>query len=1093
MKTIFKLRWILITVWVAALVALVLTAPDMGQLVRDKANYDLPDEYSSSVAADLQKELEGADSGDTYIAVFHRDQPLTEKNMSAIENTMNRVRDQQDRLHITGITDSFENGDLEKRLLSENKHTLIAMLRIDQVKGQTTGDLRKPIDREIQTDGIETYLTGSPLIVDDMSQAAQDGLHKTEGITVIFILVVLVLVFRSAIAPFVPLVTVGASYVAAQAVVSFMVRYFNFPVSNFTQIFMVVVMFGIGTDYCILLMSRFKEELAATGYDKRQATMNTFRTAGKTVLQSGTPVFIAFMALSFVQFSVYKSAVAVGVGIIFLLLAIFTLLPVFMISLGSKLFWPMNSRIRQSKSRIWASAGHLAFTRPIIALLIIGIFTIPPIIAYGGQLSFNSPEDIPDKYMSKQGFNVVSKDFGPGNISPTTIYLKNDDNMRTTDYVALMEKISADLSTVPHVDSVLSVSRPLGDRLNDIYVNNQADKMKNGLNRASSGLGTIGHDLNDASRQIDASQPKLDSAISDVDRLQSGTQQTADGVGRMQDALKQITDGIHSGSAGTAEIRNHVAAARGQLKELQSGEAQIQQGYQEIAANLEKISDQLNQFSSAGQTHPAIDTSQLEKLMGSIQTTMKTLNDQDIPGYMATHTDWKQDPAFLKILSDLQQLEKLNQLPATLQDIEKEAQSQILQQTKNAETQINELNHGIRQLADAMNRLNAESEKVSGGLDQFHKGLSQLDTGLSQLESGLNRAGDGQDQVIAGIPQVTGALDQIASGQDQIKAGFGQVRGQMGTLSDGLSQGSEGAGKIRNGINSANQVVTDWSKLSYSQSGIYVPQSIFDNSDFNKSLDTYISEDGKVASIQVISTLDPYANQSFGYFNELKDEISSSLKGTKLENAKIGIGGVASGNADTQQMSEEDYTRVVIFVLIGVFMALVVVLRSLTMPLYLMASLLLTYFASLGFGELIFTKIFDYSGLSWVAPFFTFIVLMALGIDYSIFLMTRFNEYAQRSIRERMLLTLWHMGGVIFSAVIILGGTFAAMLPSGMLSLIEIASIVVIGLLLYAFIVLPLFVPVMVKLFGRGNWWPFYSGRSEKMLHSDTHSVTSDN
>lgn len=67
------------------------------------------------------------------------------------------------------------------------------------------------------------------------------------------------------------------------------------------------------------------------------------------------------------------------------------------------------------------------------------------------------------------------------------------------------------------------------------------------------------------------------------------------------------------------------------------------------------------------------------------------------------------------------------------------------------------------------------------------------------------------------------------------------------------------------------------------------------------------------------------------------------------------------------------------------------------------------------------------------------------------------------------------------------------MLPSGMLSLIEIASIVVIGLLLYAFIVLPLFVPVMVKLFGRGNWWPFYSGKSEKMLHSDTHSVTSDN
>lgn len=71
------------------------------------------------------------------------------------------------------------------------------------------------------------------------------------------------------------------------------------------------------------------------------------------------------------------------------------------------------------------------------------------------------------------------------------------------------------------------------------------------------------------------------------------------------------------------------------------------------------------------------------------------------------------------------------------------------------------------------------------------------------------------------------------------------------------------------------------------------------------------------------------------------------------------------------------------------------------------------------------------------------------------------------------------MGGVIFSAVIILGGTFAAMMPAGVLSLLEIATVVLIGLVLYAVVILPLFVPVMVKLFGRGNWWPFITRKGD--------------
>ena len=91
-------------------------------------------------------------------------------------------------------------------------------------------------------------------------------------------------------------------------------------------------------------------------------------------------------------------------------------------------------------------------------------------------------------------------------------------------------------------------------------------------------------------------------------------------------------------------------------------------------------------------------------------------------------------------------------------------------------------------------------------------------------------------------------------------------------------------------------------------------------------------------------------------------------------------------------------------------------------------------------------NILGYDGLTWVIPFFSFVLLVALGIDYSIFLMDRFNEYKNGFIKDALINAMKNMGTVIISATIILGGTFGAMLPSGVLSLLQIATVVIIGL-----------------------------------------------
>jgi RND superfamily putative drug exporter len=182
-------------------------------------------------------------------------------------------------------------------------------------------------------------------------------------------------------------------------------------------------------------------------------------------------------------------------------------------------------------------------------------------------------------------------------------------------------------------------------------------------------------------------------------------------------------------------------------------------------------------------------------------------------------------------------------------------------------------------------------------------------------------------------------------------------------------------------------------------------------------------------------------------------------------------------NNDLRHITEDDYARTVTLMLIGLVIILVVLFRSLVMPIYLVLSLILTYYMSVAAAEALFVRALDMTGLGWAVPFFAFVMLLALGTDYSIFLMDRFREYRDRSPGEAILSAMKNMGLVIVSAAIILGGTFAAMLPAGVMSILHIAVIVLVGLFLYALIMLPLFIPVMVRLFGAYNWWPFMRRR----------------
>src|SRR5699024_9197415 len=133
------------------------------------------------------------------------------------------------------------------------------------------------------------------------------------------------------------LLTVGISYLVAEGIVSILADTTSFPLSTFTQIFMVSIMFGIGTDYCILIISRFKEEMHAHDSIK-DAVLAAYKASGKTIFYAALAVLIGFSTIGLSQFSLYQSAVAVAVGVFVITIALLTIVPFFLVVLGRKLF-----------------------------------------------------------------------------------------------------------------------------------------------------------------------------------------------------------------------------------------------------------------------------------------------------------------------------------------------------------------------------------------------------------------------------------------------------------------------------------------------------------------------------------------------------------------------------------------------------------------------------------------------------------------------------------------------------------------------------------------------------------------------------------
>jgi RND superfamily putative drug exporter len=226
------------------------------------------------------------------------------------------------------------------------------------------------------------------------------------------------------------------------------------------------------------------------------------------------------------------------------------------------------------------------------------------------------------------------------------------------------------------------------------------------------------------------------------------------------------------------------------------------------------------------------------------------------------------------------------------------------------------------------------------------------------------------------------------------------------------------------------------------------------------------------ALLTVTLARDPFSEKGFADIEPLRDQLRSAGGDAVL------VGGATAEEHDLREAVRSDTLRLVPLVLVVVFAVLVLLLRAIAGPLMLMATVVLSFFAALGLALVVFELFADFPGEDPSYPLFAFIFLVALGIDYNIFLMARVREEAQAMpTKEAMLKGLAVTGGVITSAGIVLAGTFSVLAVLPLVALTQIGITVALGVLLDTFVVRSILVPALTFSLDERTWWPSKLGR----------------
>ena len=483
---------LVIAAWLGLAVALHLIAPRWNDVIRDGDLAYLPHSMPSVRGVQLLSEAFPDERGRSEMAIIV-ERPggrLSTRDLLWSDSLAERFRSEAERLAIADVWNRNTDVVGDKLVSRESKHgqAAVTLLKVQHEFMATANmGLLDEVQRIVSTAradapaGLNVGVTGSAAIGGDMLGAAVESIRNTEWTTVLLVVVILLVVYRAPLMVLVPLVTIGVSLVISLNTLALLTQisrlegfdWWRFKVFATTKIFVVVILFGAGTDFCLFLIARYREELAR-GLSPQAAVAESVSRVGEALVGSALTTICGLAMMFFADFGKFASSgPAIAVCLVITLAACLSLAPALLVIGGKAVFWPFampsaaaqKSTRRSPGERFWNWAAGAILWRP--GLLLIATLLLLAPFAYRGlsvDMTYDFLGELSASRPSVQGTNLARRHFTPGEMAPVTLLVyKPDGSFDQKEGERQIGRLTKTLYDMPGIESVRSLTEPTGD------------------------------------------------------------------------------------------------------------------------------------------------------------------------------------------------------------------------------------------------------------------------------------------------------------------------------------------------------------------------------------------------------------------------------------------------------------------------------------------------------------------------------------------------------------------------------------------------------------------------------------------------------
>jgi RND superfamily putative drug exporter len=475
-RLVLRLRFVFVVGWLAVAGLFGALAPSLSQAGSADETSFLPRDAESLAARQVIAKAFPNDSAPTVaLLVFSRPAGLSEADRAAIEG-------------LRGYFEGSARPDAVLRYVTaEHSPSLASMLRSDDgVIELARLDLNTPsfLPRtNAAIDAIRVHLassgalpaglavqvTGQAGIGRDYLKAIEDGTNRTTVVTIVLVVLVLLLIYRAPLAALAPLITIGSAFLVARGILGFLAQG-GWQLSSVLDSFIVVLVFGVGTDYTIFLISRFREELGRNSAD--EAIRATVSRIGAVITASAATVIVGLASMVAARFGMIQTTgPALAVVIFVTLLAGLTLTPSLLAIFGRRLFWPLEEKTRTATDEghgLWAALARRITARPgLLAGLVLAVLVVPALALPQLKENFDVLNELPSGAESRLGFETLSKHVAEGQLMPLSVLVEvpaaRSSVYGSQDGLSGIAGLEKAIAVLPDVQTVRSVVDPMGE------------------------------------------------------------------------------------------------------------------------------------------------------------------------------------------------------------------------------------------------------------------------------------------------------------------------------------------------------------------------------------------------------------------------------------------------------------------------------------------------------------------------------------------------------------------------------------------------------------------------------------------------------